>query len=82
MEKHYEVIKDDEGKIEVGATKNLLRERKTVVYKGWVMTAEDKFKGVHDGRIWITAIKGEQKDEDDTLTYLLTRIDEKEGIIE
>lgn len=79
MKKHYEVIRENDGSVDVGSTKDLLRQRKTVIYKGWVMTAEDKFKGVHDGRIWITAIKGEQKDEDDTLTYLLTRIDGKGG---
>ena len=58
--------------------KDWLREGGTFVYRGWTFTARDKFLRCHDGRIWITARKGKEKDSDDTLSYLIGRINYKE----
>ena len=58
--------------------KDWLREGNSFIYRGWTFTAKEKFFGCHDGRIWITARKGSQKDSDDTLSYLIGRINYKE----
>lgn len=69
---------DDSNFPKIRIMKNWLREGKSFIYRGWTFTAEDKFPGCHDGRIWITAQKGSQKDSDDTLSYLIGRINYKE----
>ena len=58
--------------------KDLLREGKTIVYRGWTLTAREKFLGCHDGRIIVTAKKGNDKERDDILSWLIFRINTKE----
>lgn len=65
--------------MDIKELKDLLRNGKTVTYKGWTLTAEKKFPDKNN-RIWIEATKGTEKDSDDTLSYLLSRIDKKENI--
>lgn len=62
------------GNYTIGEVKDFLRKHKTIIFCGWKLTAEDKYKGCHDGRLWITATKDGQKDQDDTLTYLFNRL--------
>ena len=72
-------ITGTEEKLPIADLKDLLRKGEPLEYKGWAMTAKKKFKNSNDNRIWITAVKGNKKDEDDTLSYLLERIDEAEA---
>lgn len=62
------------GEYTIGEVKDLLRQKKVISFNGWTLTATDKYKGCHDGRLWITAIKNGKKDQDDTLTYLFFRL--------
>ena len=73
-------ITGTEAMLSIADMKNILREGETLEYKGWVLTAKKKYKNSTDNRIWITAVKDDEKDEDDTLSYLFTRIDEKEAL--
>lgn len=72
-------ITGTEAMLTIADMKDLLRKGESLEYKGWVMTAEKKFKNSNDNRIWITAVKRDMKDEDDTLSYLFARIDEMEA---
>lgn len=73
-------ITGTEAMLSIADMKNLLREGEALEYKGWVLTAEKKYKNSNDNRIWITAVKGDEKYEDDTLSYLFARIDKMEAL--
>ena len=59
--------------------KNQLRKGNTLIYKGWKITAVSKYND-DTNRIWITAVKGNDKIEDDMLSAIFNVIRSKENL--